>query len=250
MERDDTPGTDRASPPASGRSAARWMLAAVAFVWLATGLAVLHPEYRRLGEADLASLGLPAAVMYATCAAEVVLGLRVALGRAATWLTLLQVATILGFTAILTASQPHLWLHPLGVLTKNLPLLVLLGTAWLVEREGWSRRAVWLLRGGLAAFWLADGVLAWLLGDSTAVGIRRGWVVGVNEIVLAAAVLLLRGPVLQGLLAGYLLTLAVVTGLATVHDPLLWVHPFGPLTKTVPLAVATVVVMLGAAERG
>ena len=54
--------------PVSDEKALR---AAVAFVWLATGLAVLHPSYRDLGRHYLAPLGLPDAVMYAACAAEV-----------------------------------------------------------------------------------------------------------------------------------------------------------------------------------
>ena len=48
----------------------------VAFVWLATGLLVLHPYYREQGQEALGRLGLPDWFMYATCAAEVLLGLR------------------------------------------------------------------------------------------------------------------------------------------------------------------------------
>jgi hypothetical protein len=66
----------------------------IAFVWLFTGLAVLHPYYREVGQEYLARLGLPDSVMVATCAFEVLLGLRVALGPASTWLMLLQVAMV------------------------------------------------------------------------------------------------------------------------------------------------------------
>jgi hypothetical protein len=113
---------------------ARLLRAAIAFVWLWTGLAVLHPEYRRLGAESLARLGLPPELMYLTCAGEVLLGLWVALRPATTAVTLLQAILIIGFTALLSLSQPELWFHPFGPLTKNVPLLALLAAAWRLER--------------------------------------------------------------------------------------------------------------------
>jgi DoxX-like family len=227
----------------SAETAAHWLRWGVAFVWLWTGFAVLHPHYRALGEASLAPLGLPPEVMYATCAAEVVLGLRVALGRAATWLTVLQLVVIVGFTAILSASQPRLWLSPLGVLTKNIPLMVMIGTAWLLEREGWSRRAFWLLQGGLVVFWMVDG-LAWLLTSEPAF-VGPAWQVGCIELVLALSLLRPPGcPALLVLLA-QLFYLVVFTVVASLREPLLWFHPFGPLTKNLPILVATIVLTCG-----
>jgi hypothetical protein len=229
-----------------GATAGRWLSGSLAFVWLFTGLAVLHPAYRRLGEAYLAPLGLPAWLMYAACAAEVVLGLRVALGRADTWVSTVQALLIAGFTGILSASQPGLWLHPLGVLTKNLALLTLVGAAWLFPRKGGSVRAVRLLRGGMALFWLADGLLAQVrhFGPTAAEGpAQAAWAFGSGEVVLGLATLTLRGPVLRALLAVYAAALVGLTLLATAHDGLLWVHPFGPLTKNVPVLAGTLVLL-------
>src|SRR5262249_6649970 len=95
--------------------------------------------------------------------AEVLLGLRVTLGGAATWLTLLQVAMILTFSTILACQEPLLLAHPYGVLTKNLPLLAVIGTCWLLEREGWSRRPYWPLRGGGAGPWITEGLFPKIL---------------------------------------------------------------------------------------
>jgi hypothetical protein len=230
----------------------RWLRWGVAFVWLWTGLAVVHPHYRALGESYLAPLGLPPILMYATCAAEVLLGLRVALGRPATWLTILQLVMIGGFTAILSVSQPRLWLDPLGMLTKNLALLAMIGTVWTVQRQGWSEGAHRLLRGGMALFWLADGVLSLFATEPAGADRLVGRLVrleGRCEIAAAGAAalsLLWRQrvvlTVLCLLLVVQLLVLWVITGCVSQDDESAWFHPFGPLTKNVPVAIATLVV--------
>jgi hypothetical protein len=239
------------TPPAANDAArraaddaARWLRRGVAFVWLWTGLAVLHPHYRELGTAYLAPLGLPAEVMYAACAAEVLLGLRVALGRAATWVTVVQIVLIAGFTAILSATQPALWLVPLGALTKNLPLLAIIGTAWLLEREGWSERACRLLEGGLVAFWVVDGVAGWLLAREAYI-FGATWPYGLIEVGLA--LVLLRPPGCSALviLLAHVLYILLIVGFASLRAPLLWFHPFGPLSKYVAVLVATLVLTLG-----
>jgi hypothetical protein len=236
--------------PHSANDAARFLRWGVAFVWLWTGLAVLHPYYRNLGEAYLAPLGLPPAVMYATCAAEVLLGLRVALGRAATWLTVLQIVLIVAFTAILSVSQPGLWLDPLGMLTNNLALVVMIGSAWLLEREGWSGRASWVLRGGMAAFWLIDGVLHSFVIQAPWSDPMLPAVVGwLGRCELAAAVLTLFSGnrhfalVLSLVLFLQTASIAVIVGAVGERDTLLWFHPFGPLTKNIAVVVATCVVI-------
>jgi hypothetical protein len=234
----------------SADAAVRWLRWGVAFVWLWTGLAVLHPYYRELGSAYLAPLGLPPTVMYVTCAGEVLLGLRVALGRAATWVTVLQFVMIVGFTGILSLAQPALWIDPLGMLTNNLALVVMIGSAWLLEREGWGGRASWVLRGGMAVFWLIDGVLHSFViqapwSDAMLLAVV-GWL---GRCELAAAVLTLFSGnrhfalVLPLLLFLQTSSLAVIVGAVGERDPLLWFHPFGPLTKNVAVAVATCVVI-------
>jgi hypothetical protein len=217
--------------PHSANDEARWLRWGVAFVWLWTGLAVLHPYYRELGAAYLAPLGLPPAVMYVACAAEVLLGLRVALGRAATWVTALQIVLIAGFTAVLSVSQPGLWVDPLGVLTKNLPLLVMIVAAWLLEREGWTRRVERLLRFGLALFWVLFGALPVAAGGRI---IWFGWEIGLGLLIAVHA----------GALALSVLGAAAFIVLRTVDDPLSWFHPFGPQSKGVAIVIASAVAAL------
>ena len=234
----------------------RWLRWSVAFVWLATGLSVLQPYYRAVGHDYLGRLGLPDWVMGATCVAEVLLGLRVALGGAATWLPLLQAAVILTFSVILAFLEPLLLAHPYGVLTKNLPLLAVIGTCWLLEREGWSRRAYWLLRGGVAVIWITEGVFPKILfqqpmerevvATSGLVPCDPGLflaVLGAAETISGVLVLVLPCRPLRWLLVCQLAALVVLPVLVSLHDEVLWVHPFGPLIKNVPILVATVVLL-------
>jgi hypothetical protein len=239
-----------------GAAAERWeeraLCGGAAFVWLATGLSALHPYYREVGHAYLARLGLPDGLMYATCAAEVLLGLRVALGRATTAVTAVQAALIVGFTVILAVLDPPLLVHPDGVLTKNLPLLATVGTAWLLRREGWTPRAAWLLRGGMAIIWITEGLFPKVLfqaGWEVALVKRSGLVfgdsvlflrvMGACEALSGVAALLLRGRPLRWLLGAQLAALLVLPLLVGWQEPELWVHPFGPLTKNVPILVGT-----------
>ncbi len=232
----------------------RALVLSVAFVWLATALLIAHPFFRQVGEAHLDRLGLPHALMGATCAFELALGLRVALGRPTTALALLQAALVLGFTLILAVQDPMLLAHPYGVLTKNLPLLGALLSATLGAREGFSPRVVWLLRVSMALPWLTEGLIPKLLFQQElelAVVRASGLVpmdaaaflriLGAAQVASAVAALLLRGAPLRALLVLQAASLVVLPLLVSIHDPLLWVHPFLPLLKNVPILVGTVV---------
>jgi uncharacterized membrane protein YphA (DoxX/SURF4 family) len=244
------------SPNEAGQPvwAARLLRAGIAFVWLVTGLGVLHPVYRAAGTASLGRLGLPDWLMFVTCFGEVLLGLRVLLGRATTWLVALQLAAIIAFSAILTVSEPELLRDPWSRLTKNIPLLVILAVIWLVEREGWTRRACWLLRGGLALPWLIEGLIhKMLLGIATPLTTylltslhrdvaRNVALVGAIE---AGTAIVSCGPHLWAArlaLRGQMVALAAALLLGSVQQPELWVHPFGPLSKNVPWLFGTLVV--------
>jgi hypothetical protein len=231
----------------------RW---AIAFVWLATGLLVVVPYYRDVGTHYLSRLGLPPLVMYATCLAEIALGLRVALGRAATWLTILQVGTILTFSAILVVLEPIMLVSPVGLITKNVPLLAVIGTAWVLEREGWTPRVAWLLRCGIGFIWIAEGIVSKVLfqqetelrivAESGLVPGDPGdflfWM-GLAEAASGLLVFALHGRPLRVLLACQLVALVVLPILVSWHHPEYWAHPFGGLTKNVPILVGTWVLL-------
>jgi hypothetical protein len=231
----------------------RW---AIAFVWLATGILVVVPFYRQEGSRYLDKLSLPHGLMYATCAAEIVLGLRVALGRSATWLMLLQVGMILTFTLILAIIEPSLLVSPFGYLTKNIPLIAMIVTAWLLEREGWTRRAMWVLRAGIGIVWITEGLLPkilfqqneeLLLVPQPALKYLSAedflfWL-GLAQALSGLLVLTLHGRWLRAVLACQLAALIALPILVSWNHWHYWVHPFGGLTKNMAILAGTWVLL-------
>lgn len=103
-------------------------------VWLATALVSvweLHGQSRELlvGLPTAWTLGpapwLPTAIILAGVGADAVLGLWLALrpGRTVYWAALLLMGAM---TLLASAIHPAWWLHPLGPLSKNLPIAAIL----------------------------------------------------------------------------------------------------------------------------
>jgi DoxX-like family len=168
---------------------------------------------------------------------------------------------ILGFTVLLAATQPLLWLHPFGVLTKNLPLLAIILVLYRLDTQGWDARTEMLLRVGMAIVWLTDGLAAQFLYGSAWPELApwQAWLpaeptlIRLLGVLLAAsgvAVLVLRGWPRRGVLLIQMVILGLVPLMASFVDPLLWVHPFGPLTKNVPLLIGTWMVFRCSEVRG
>ncbi|OGQ11261.1 MAG: hypothetical protein A2138_03555 [Deltaproteobacteria bacterium RBG_16_71_12] len=247
---------ESAGSAARDRRDVRALSLSVAFVWLATALLFAHPHYREVGASYLDRLGLPHWLMAATCAAELALGVVVAVARP-TWLWFAaQAAPVAVFTLILATLEPLLLAHPYGVLSKNLPLVGALATATLAAREGFSARVLWLLRISMALPWLTEGLVPKLLFVQQAEleVVRQSGLVpmdakaflhllGLAQIASAVAALVLRGRPLLLLLCAQVAALLALPILVAQHDPLLWVHPFLPLLKNVPILVGTVVVV-------
>lgn len=99
----------------------------VAFIWLATAFvsAFVWPEAESLAMLDRSGVRGPLApyVLYGTCALEAVVGLMCVVGWRVRLAGAVQLALMAGFTAILSATQPELWAHPFGPLTKNVPIV-------------------------------------------------------------------------------------------------------------------------------
>jgi hypothetical protein len=233
----------------------RLLCRGIASIWLLTGVLVLHPYFRTVGGAYLDRRGLPQVLMFAVCAFEVVLGWRVWRGRMTPPLAALQVVLVAGFTAVLALAEPMLLVHPFGMLTKNLPILAMIVTAALVDRDGWTPRATWILRAGMAVVWITEGLLPKVFFQQAMelrVVAQSGLVpmdpslfltgMGLLQALSGLLVLVLRGAPLRLLLGAQVLALVVLPLLVSLQEPLLWVHPFGPMTKSLPLIAGTIVV--------
>lgn len=107
----------------------------IAFIWLATGLiSALVSADQGLDLLRQVGITGPLAkwALFGTSGLEVALGLATLAGWRVRLMGAVQLALMAGFTAILSASMPELWLHPFGPLTKNIPLAAatLLMMAW------------------------------------------------------------------------------------------------------------------------
>ncbi len=227
-----------------------------ASIWFTTALGVLHPFYREVGSAFLGRLGLPEWLMWATCAGELVLAIIIVVSAPKTWLFVAQAGGVTVFTLILAFLEPMLLVHPFGMLSKNYPFLALVTATWLVAREGWTARATWVLRGGMALIWMTEGLFPKLLFQQpieVAVVANSGLVpmapqtflmlLGVAQLVSGVLALVLRGKLLLVLLGAQVLALLILPVLVSWQDPTLWVHPFGPMTKNLPILCGTLMVI-------
>lgn len=233
----------------------RTLRCSVAFVWAATALLVLHPTYRAEGQVWLDRLGLGPVWMWLACAGELVLAIWIVLRPTTRALALLQTVAVLGFTTTLALLEPLLLAHPFGVLSKNLPLLFVLWTAAALHRDqAWTPATQRLLQVGVAVPWFTEGLFPKVLfqqplelavvSGSGLVPIDPGLfltLLGFAQIAAAVATVTLRGRTLRLLLLGQAAALVLLPLLVSWQLPWLWVHPFGPLTKNVPILVGTLV---------
>ncbi len=228
----------------------------VALVWLATGLFVVHPYYRRVGADHLQPLGMPDALMWLTCAAEVVLAAVLFRRPTDRLQAIAQTAPVVAFTVILGVESPTLLVHPFGVLSKNLPLVGAIWSAEAIGRRGYDEGAARLLRVSMGIVWLTEGLFPKLLfpspleidvtthlGVSNDVALVMIRAAGLGQIVCGLGVLFLRGKPRRLLLKALLSALIALPLLVTYSHPEMWVHPFGPLTKNFPILAGTWVLL-------
>jgi len=94
----------------------------VALTWIASGIAGLaHAPIDAM--ARLISAGIPPQVFAGACVIDIAVGLAVLLRWRTGTLAIVQLALIAVYSAILSITQPNLWLEPLGPLLKNLPFV-------------------------------------------------------------------------------------------------------------------------------
>ncbi len=112
----------------------------VAAVWIWTGIVSLglYPVADSLALlGDFGLRGAPAWVaLYAGAMLDLALGV-LTLAAPARWMGRVwcaQLVVIAGYTALITLRMPHWWLHPYGPLSKNLPMMAVIGMLWVMQR--------------------------------------------------------------------------------------------------------------------
>jgi len=142
------------------------------------------------------------------------------------------------------------WIAATGIQPKNLEEILAAQSATVQDR--WHARLYFikpLVLGGLAAFWIATGLIS--LGPGWQEGLAlltptfipretAGLVIAAGallDIILGASLLVrsLARPVLIAML----LTCVAYLAAATIIDPALWIDPLGRMTKTVIVMIAT-----------
>ena len=110
----------------------------IALVWIAAGVVSLGPYPVEESLALLARTGITGSfayvALYGAAALDLALGLATLALRRRRMLWLLQLAVILGYTAIISVALPEQWLHPYGPVVKNLPMLAAILMLYQLER--------------------------------------------------------------------------------------------------------------------
>lgn len=102
---------------------------AIGVLWIVSGVVSLGPfpvqdSMAMLGRVGLTGL-LATGALYGAAALDIGLGLAAFFMRGV-WLWRAQIALVLGYTLLISAFLPELWLHPFGPVLKNLPILAAL----------------------------------------------------------------------------------------------------------------------------
>lgn len=107
----------------------RWLRLSIVFVWLATAVASVWELQGQSAQLLLAAgvrdVSLAHWLILAGAGVDAVLGLAMLL-RPARWTYLAALGVMALMTLVASVLDPSLWLHPLGPLTKNIPIAALL----------------------------------------------------------------------------------------------------------------------------
>jgi uncharacterized protein YbjT (DUF2867 family) len=109
---------------------------AMALMWLITAYVSWFSWPHEESRAWLAACGVPAVLqepmLLGASVFDAVIGVLLLL-RPRPWVWALQLALVSGYTVIMSFGLPWFWLHPFGVLSKNLPLLAVMLVMWRVS---------------------------------------------------------------------------------------------------------------------
>jgi hypothetical protein len=102
-------------------------LLSISFIWIFSGIASLiswNHSYTLMNEIG-ANRFFSLFFMYLGSFIDIILGFAVFIKRYRKIVLVLQIIAMISYMLILSVLAPYYWLHPLGVLTKNIPLIAL-----------------------------------------------------------------------------------------------------------------------------
>lgn len=156
--------------------------------------------------------------------------------------------------------DPETWMRETGIRPRSLDEILALRPATVQDR--WFARLYPLKPlaiGGLALFWISTGVLA--LGPAYAEGLAHltaaGFTVPMAKITviagalfdIALGLLLLVRRFAKPVLVAMLIATVGYLAAGTLIEPSLWIDPLGPLTKILPMLLATLLTLAIVDER-
>jgi hypothetical protein len=106
--------------------------------WVASGViaSIIAPDIALESMKDIGLNQINASIiLYFSCFIDVALGLMLLFSKEISKICLIQLATILCYTLILSAFKSDLWLEPLGSLLKNIPIILLTLVLIAIEKE-------------------------------------------------------------------------------------------------------------------
>ncbi|MDD9335109.1 MAG: NAD(P)H-binding protein [Rickettsiaceae bacterium] len=106
--------------------------------WIMTGV-ITGVFTSELGLKIITELGFSKQIaqimLYSSCLADIILGTLMIIKPRIIGVCILQILLMLAYTFFLTFLKPDLWLEPLGVLTKNIPIILLTLVLLAIEKD-------------------------------------------------------------------------------------------------------------------
>lgn len=110
--------------------ASLWILIAIVSVFVFP-VEQSHDILARSGISDR----LATIMLYAASVVDLLLGLATLLTYRIRLVGLLQIAVILLYTVIISLTQPELWTHPFGPISKNIPIIAAIAVMMALEKK-------------------------------------------------------------------------------------------------------------------
>ena len=116
----------------------------IALLWIFTGIvsAFVFPveqSYAMLAMAGITGSWAPF-MLYGAAATDIALGVATLLAYRLNLVGMTQIAIIVLYTTIISATQAEQWLHPFGPISKNIPLIIATLIMLVLERERWNTK--------------------------------------------------------------------------------------------------------------